>query len=129
MVSNLDIFFNFLGKNFQLENYIKAYRKRYNSMDSFLTIIGSKAKTKPNGLFKDILGTGHGFKKLEERWIEYVDKTINYTPKCGEKVYCCYIDDECTKVEWLTEFLEGTKECFTDMGGNINNKQTFVSKI
>ena len=61
MVSNLDIFFNFLGKNFQLENYIKAYRKRYNSMDSFLTMVGSKAKTKPNVLLKDILGTGHGF--------------------------------------------------------------------
>ena len=131
MLSNYEIFLNFLADNFSLAKYTIAYTKRYNiCYNPFHLNISKKAEKNPKGLFTDILGSGHCFKKLEQKWLEYIEDTINYKPQTGDKVYCSYFDEEnCVKVDWITDFLEGTKECFTDMGGNINDKQTFVKKL
>lgn len=131
MVSNFEIFLNFLADNFALEKYIIAYTKRYNiTYNPFHINVKRKAEKNPKGLFIDILGSGHSFKKLEQKWLEYIEDTINYTPQCGDKVYCSYFDEErCAKVYWITDFLEGTRECFTDMGGTINDTQKFIKKL
>lgn len=131
MLSNMEVFMNFLADNEALIKYILAYTKRYNIcyMPFYLTV-NKKANKNPKGLFIDILGSGHSFKKLEKKWVEYVEKTINYIPQKGDKIYCSYFDEErCAKVYWITDFLEGTKECFTDMDGTINDTQTFVKKL
>ncbi len=131
MVSNFEIFLNFLADNFSLEKYIIAYSKRYNvSNYPFHINVKIKASKNPKGLFTEILGSGHCFKKLEHKWLEYIEDTINYIPQTGDKVYCSYFDEErCAKVYWITDFLEGTKDSFTDMGGVINDTQTFVKKL
>lgn len=131
MVSNFEVFLIFLADNFSLEKYIIAYTKRYNICYSpFHINVKQKAEKNPKGLFSEVLGSGHSFKKLEQKWFEYIENTINYKPQTGDRVYCCYFDEErCAKVYWQTDFLEGTKECFTDMGGNINDTQTFVKKL
>jgi hypothetical protein len=131
MISNFEIFLDFLGDNFCLTKYIVAYTKRYNNCHNpFYLNIKRKAEKNPKGLFTDILGTGHSFKKIEKKWLEYLNVTINYMPEKGDKVYCCYFDEErCAKVYWVTDFLEGTKDCFTSMDGTINDTQTFVKKL
>ena len=131
MISNFEIFLNFLADNFSLEKYIIAYTKRYNICNNPLHVyVKRKAEKSPKGLFSEVLGSGHRFKKLEQKWLEYIEDTINYKPQTGDKVYCSYFDEErCAKVYWITDFLEGTKESFTDMGGVINDTQTFVKKL
>ena len=131
MRSNMDIFMNFLAENDALTKYIVAYTKRYNiCYTPFYLNISKKAEKKPKGLFTDVLGSGHKFKKIEQKWLEYVERSIDYEPQKGDRVYCSYFDEErCAKVYWQTDFLEGTKECFTDMDGTINDAQTFVMKV
>ena len=131
MRSNVDIFMNFLAENDALTKYIVAYTKRYNiCYTPFYLTVNNKAEKNPKGLFTDILGSGHKFKKIEQKWLEYIEDTIDYTPQTGDKVYCSYFDEEnCCKVYWETDFLEGTKDCFTDMGGTINDTQTFVKRL
>lgn len=130
MISNLDIFFDFLGDNFLITDYLSACRKRYSSMDSLFDILFLKCKTNPKGMFGEVLGKNHKFKKAEEKWIRCVDDTINYVPQCGDKVYCCTFDREnCERVCFRTHFLEGTKEKFTDMGGNTFENLAFIKKI
>lgn len=131
MMSNVDIFFNFLADNYMLSKYIVAFTKRYDlCRTSFYLTVKRKADKNPKGLFTDILGSGHKFKNLEDKWIEYIADTIDYIPQCGDKVCCSYFDETSyTKVEWITYFLQGTKDCFTDMGGVTNDKQTFVKRL
>ena len=131
MISNFEIFLNFLADNFALAKYMIAYTKRYNiCYNPFYINVRRKAEKNPKGLFSEVLGSGHSFKKLEQKWLEYIEETINYTPQSGDKVYCCYFDEErCSKVYWITDFLEGTKDCFTDISGTINDTQTFVKKL
>jgi hypothetical protein len=99
-------------------------------MDSLFDILFLKCKTNPKGMFGEVLGKNHKFKKAEEKWIRCVDDTINYVPQCGDKVYCCTFDREnCERVCFRTHFLEGTKEKFTDMGGNTFENLAFIKKI
>ena len=91
MVSNFEIFLNFLADNFALEKYIIAYTKRYNiTYNPFHINVKRKAEKNPKGLFIDILGSGHSFKKLEQKWLEYIEDTINYVPQPNDYVYCSY---------------------------------------
>jgi hypothetical protein len=131
MLSNLDIFLNFLADNFYMEKYVVAYTKRYDiCCNPFYRTVKRKAEKNPKGLFSEILGSGHSFKKIEQKWLEYVEDTINYVPQKGDKVYCSYFDEErCAKVYWVTNFLEGTKKSFTDIDGTINDTQTFIKKL
>lgn len=130
MISNIEIFFDFLARNYMLSKYVVAFTKRYNMGHvPFYLTIKKKADSNPKGLFVDILGTGHKFKKLEKKWIEYADRTICYIPKKGDKVYCsCFAEETLAKVFWIATFCEGTKECFTDMSGKVHDSQTFVEK-
>lgn len=131
MSDNMEIFVNFLADNFALTKYIIAYTKRYNICNNpFYINVSRKARRNPKGLFKDVLGSGAiRFKKLEEKWLEYVKNTIDYVPERGDVIYCSYFDEEkCERVEWLCQFDYGTKESFTDVSGHINDKQTFVRK-
>lgn len=130
MISNMEIFLNFLAENFSLTKYIIAYTKRYNICHTpFYTIVKSKAKTNPKGLFSDVLGSGHKFHKLEEKWIEYVENSINYIPEKGDYIYAAYFDETtCVLISWVSQFDNGDKKEYTDTNGNFHNKQTFVRK-
>lgn len=130
MVSNFEIFLIFLADNFSLEKYIIAYTKRYNICYNPLHInVKRKAEKNPKGLFSEVLGSGHSFKKLEQKWFEYIEDTINYVPQPNDYVYCSYYDkDRCASVYWVTQFASGTKEEFTDTAGKINDAQTFVKR-
>lgn len=131
MLSNVEVFLNFLADNDMLSKYIVAFTKRYDICHTpFFVTIKRKANKNPKGLFTEILGSGHKFKDFEKKWIEYIADTIDYVPQCGDKVYCSYFDENTsTKTWWTTYFLQGTKDCFTDMGGVINDKQTFVKRL
>lgn len=130
MISNVEIFFNFLAENYSLTDYIVAYMKHYNICNNPLYArVKSKANSSPKGLFKDILGSGHKFKELEKKWLEYVENSIDYIPERDDFVYCAFFDDKtCTLTEWISQFWEGTKEEFTDINGLVFNKQTFLRK-
>lgn len=130
MISNVEIFFNFLAENYSLIDYIIAYRKRYNICNTPLyTRVKTRANNNPKGLFKDILGSGHKFKELENKWLEYIENSIDYKPEQGDFVYCVFFDNKtCTLTKWISQFWGGTKEEFTDVNGNLSNKQTFLRK-
>lgn len=131
MISNLEIFFNFLANRFVLTDYILAYTKRYDvRTHPFYLKVNSKANKNPKRLFSDILGSGHNFKDLEKKWIEYVDASINYKPKKGDDIYCAYFDEkECELVSWIDVFASGTKENYVNKWGRTHDEQTFVCKI
>lgn len=129
-LSNVEVFLNFLADNFALTKYIVAYTKRYDiCVNPFYRRVKAKADKAPKNLFTDLLGSGHKFKDLEEKWKKYVDITINYEPQAGDIVECFdYDEKDVTKREWRTTFKEGTKECFFDMNGKVNDRQIFVRK-
>ena len=130
MLSNMEVFLNFLANNYALTKYITAYTKRYNICTTpFYIFVSSKANKNPKGLFRDILGSNNKFACLEAKWLDYVDNTIFYTPKEGDNVYCSYFDeDKCELCEWRATFKSGTKDSFVDTFGNKHNDQTFVMK-
>jgi hypothetical protein len=50
-------------------------------------------------------------------------------PEQGDFVYCAFFDEKtCNLTQWVSQFWEGTKEEFTDINGEISNKQTFLRK-
>lgn len=130
MTNNMEIFVNFLANNHALAKYIVAYTKRYNiCYNPFYLTVKRKADRNPKGLFSEILGSGHSLKKIEKKWLEYIEDTINYVPQPNDYVYCSYYDEDmCASVSWVTQFASGTKEEFTDTQGKINNAQTFVKR-
>lgn len=132
MISNLEVFFNFLADRFYLTDYIIAYTKRYNiCLRPFYRTVNAQANRNPKGLFSDILGSGHKFKELEQRWIEYVDDTINYFPKENDKIYCAYLNEKTYDiVSWIDTFGSGTKEEYiSKIDNKVHNEQTFVRKL
>lgn len=130
MISNVEIFLDFLANNFSLEKYIVAYTKRYDVCHTpFLSRIRSKANSNPKGLFTDVLGNCHKFKELEKKWIEYVDNSINYVPAKGDFIYVSFYDEEhCCLTSWVDQFWEGTKERYTNVNGDVEDKHTFVRR-
>lgn len=130
MLSNVEVFFNFLAMNYSITEYIIAYRKRYDTRYKPLyPTIRIVANNKPKGLFEDVLGTVHKFKDLEKKWIKYVDDSICYKPKCGDFVYCSFLDDKTYDVvSCVCQFWEGNKEEFIDINGDTHNCHTFFRK-
>lgn len=130
MTNNMEIFVNFLANNYALSKYIVAYTKRYNiCYNPFYLNVKKKAEKNPKGLFSEILGSGHSLKKIEQKWLEYMENTINYEPQANDYVVCSYFDEErFAPVYWVTQFASGTKEEFTDTEGKVHSDQTFVRK-
>lgn len=121
----------FMAERALITDYITAYCRRYDECNNpFTRLVRDKLKTNPKGVFKEILGPYHKFKEKEIQWIDFVDRSILYTPKEGDRVCCSYFDDDLERlVDWECTFKEGNKETFTDTDGNIQNKHSFIYKL
>lgn len=129
--SNIDIFFDFLAKNFSTTKYILAYQKRYDScVLPMIQTLTAKANKKPKGMFSEILGSAHPFKALERMWLDYVDKTINYEPKENDVVECVFFNENTyERHSATTRFASGNKYEFTDIGGTTYKNHILLKKI
>lgn len=129
--SNIDIFFDFLAKNFSTTKYILAYQKRYDScVLPMMQTLTAKANKKPKGMFTDILGSAHPFKVLENMWLDYVDKTINYEPKENDVVECVFFNENTYNRNSVTTiFKSGNKYEFTNISDEIYKDYILLKKV
>lgn len=130
MLSNFEIFIGFLAMRGKLTDIITAYTKRYDiCANPFFRMVKNKANAHPKTLFNDVLGTHHKFKDLEEKWVKYVEDTIDYVPVMGDYVICQIYDEKADRIiEKMFRFIEGSKESFIDDNGITHNEQITIKK-